>query len=66
MTPTISLQSPLPLQNFATRGGNCQSDANGIITNVIVGSELMRDLISAGCAVIPNSAPTNSLPDPIE
>jgi hypothetical protein len=59
MTPTISLQSPLPLQNFATRGGNCQSDKNGLITNVIVGSQLMRDLINSGCAVIPNSAPSD-------
>jgi hypothetical protein len=66
MTPTISLQSPLPCQNFATRGGNCQSDANGIVTNVIVGSQLMRDLMAAGCAVIPNSAPTASMQDPIE
>jgi hypothetical protein len=65
MTPTISLQSPLPYQKFATRGGNCQSDENGLITNVIVGSQLMRDLISAGCVVVPNSSPAASLPDPI-
>jgi hypothetical protein len=66
MTPIITLKSPLPYQNFATRGGNCQSDEDGLITNVIVGSQLMRDLISSGCAVVHDTAPAASLPDPIE
>jgi hypothetical protein len=63
---TLTLQAPMPLHTYQTRGGTVVSDASGIITDVPVPSQLLADLISAGCAVIPNSAPTDSLQDPIE
>ena len=56
----------MPLHTYQTRGGTVVSDATGIITEVPVPSQLLADLISAGCAVIPNSAPAASMSDPIE
>jgi hypothetical protein len=39
--------APAPYQAFQSRGGNYQSDANGIVTNVALGDT--QDMLNMGC-----------------
>ena len=63
---TLTLKAPLPNHTYATRGGVVTSDANGIITEVAVASQLFQDLMAVGASVVADSAPAASISDPIE
>jgi hypothetical protein len=61
----VKLQAPLPNHSYWTRGGRAQSDADGIIDDVVYASQLYSDLLSAGCTAVRPSAPSGEdLPEP--
>jgi hypothetical protein len=52
----LNLMAPTALHTWRTRGGTVSSDANGIIEGVPAGSQLLADLLTAGCYVLPAAA----------
>lgn len=63
----LRLQAPIPNHLYSTRGGRARSDADGYIDEVDAASQMLADLIAAGCWVVPPSAapPAEDLPEPV-
>jgi hypothetical protein len=62
----VKLEAPLPNHSYWTRGGRTQSDADGIIDDVVYASQMYSDLLGAGCTAVPPSGPSEEdLPEPV-
>jgi hypothetical protein len=53
----VKVQAHKPNHAYATRSGTAHSDAEGVIHDINLDSQKLRDLLASGCSVILASTP---------